>query len=79
MDAFDRHKRCEACHYAPCICTVRVPHLSDTKSLRGAIEKGLASKDPLKALAIELEIIAYLKTVIPQKDVDLLAKILGYD
>lgn len=78
LNAFDRNKRCQVCHYVPCICEARTPFIQNVESLRDAIEKGLSSASPLKALAIETAVIEYLARVIPKENVGILAKILGF-
>ncbi len=77
-DSFERHKRCERCHFSPCVCIERLPLMREVDSLRAAIERGLEKNGPLTALSIETEIIEYLKRVVPLKDVALLSKILGF-
>lgn len=90
--AFDRAKRCESCHFEPCVCvprTARAP-LGEPQTLREAIEKALASESPLKALAVEMEVCNYLRrktlSLAPKEtanaarriqDLELLEKLLG--
>lgn len=90
--AFERAKRCEACHFEPCVCVPRAPRmgLGEPHTLREAIEKALCSESPLKALAVEMEVSNYLRRktialaskeatggVRRTQDLELLEKLLG--
>jgi hypothetical protein len=86
--AFERARRCETCHYAPCVCIPKAlkPQFAEPASLREAIEKALCSESPLKALAVEMEVIAFLRRKLQSptasgedrvKDMERLEKILG--